>query len=66
MTFGWLVAVFGLMALLGYSFYAMCLEPSLPAIIKWSVGVALGGAMIFSAKMLRGVRVRHLYVKTAA
>jgi hypothetical protein len=58
---GWLLAVFGLMALLFYALYSVSIEPNLPLLVKVAVFAFCFGSLMTSAKMLRNPKVKHRY-----
>jgi hypothetical protein len=58
---GWLLAVYGLMALLFYALYSVYAEPALPLLIKGAVFAGFFGSLILSGTMLRKASARHVY-----
>jgi hypothetical protein len=61
MALGWLLVVFGLMALVFYALYGVYAEPALPLLIKAAIFAGFLGSMYFSGKMLRKASARHGY-----
>jgi hypothetical protein len=62
---GWLLSVFGLMALLFYALYSVYAEPKLPLLIKGGVFAGFFGSIIFSGTMLRKASTKHVYEGSA-
>ncbi|RUU10577.1 hypothetical protein EOD08_33100 [Mesorhizobium sp. M6A.T.Ca.TU.002.02.2.1] len=58
---GWLLAVFGLMALLGYALYGVYSDPVLPLLVKVAVMVMFFGSVTVSGQLLRTAKVKHPY-----
>jgi len=58
---GWLLAVFGLMLLLGYALYGVFEQPDLPPLIKVAVFAFFFGAIMVSGEMLRNPKTKHQY-----
>lgn len=60
-SLGWLLAVFGLMALLGYTLKGVYIQCELRPLIKGTVFVVFLGSMIVSAELLRSAKAKHEY-----
>jgi hypothetical protein len=58
---GWLLAVFGLMALLVYALYIVYVEPKLPLLVKVAVFAFFLGSIIVSGTTLRDAKIKHRY-----
>lgn len=58
---GWLLAVFGLMALVSYVLHSVYAEPALPLLIKGAVFAGFFGSAISSGTMLRKASAKHVY-----
>lgn len=58
---GWLLAVYGMIALLGYASYSVYAESGLPLAIKIAVFTGLFGSLIVSGTLLRKPNARHVY-----
>ena len=59
---GWLLAVFGLMALVTYAAYGVYVEPGLPLLVKGAVFAFFLGSMLASGQILRNAKAKHRYV----
>lgn len=65
LSLGWLLAVYGLLALLFYALYCVYSEPKLPFWIKGVVVASCFGSLIFSGTLLRKASVKHTYESSA-
>jgi hypothetical protein len=63
---GWLLAGFGLSALLFYALSSVYAEPALPLLIKGAVFAGFFGSIIFSGTMLRKSSAKHVYEENSA
>lgn len=61
LALGWLLAGFGLAALLYYTLYSVYSEPTLPLLIKGAVFAGFFGSIITSGTMLRKASAKHVY-----
>lgn len=58
---GWLLAVFGLGALLFYVLHGIYQEPKLLLLVRWAIIIAVPATLIVSGAFLRGAKAKHKY-----